>query len=116
MTPSSLGLSVLAQPMAQLVRHCPGGLVGHPLLALLNHGRDATLVAAHQIGGEKPLRESGARAVKHRPRGHRFLAVAGRAFVDPRPRLKLPRLPRAASGTDNRPANACSMPRPLRVI
>src|SRR5262249_4305301 len=44
-------------------------------------GRHAALVAAHQIGGEKPLGQISSRSVKHRSSGRRFLSVAGRTFV-----------------------------------
>src|SRR5215475_15432010 len=94
---------VLAQPMAQLVRHGPGGLIRHTEFALQKLGRDATLVAAHQIGGEKPLGQIGSRPVKHRSSGRRFLPVAGRTFIHPRTRLQPPRLTSAASGKGKSP-------------
>ncbi len=90
---------VLAQPVAQLVRHGPGRLIGDPQLPLQKLGRDAALVATHQIGGEKPLAQTGARAMQHGSGGDRFLPVAGGAFVDPGPRLQPPSLPPAAPGT-----------------
>jgi hypothetical protein len=90
---------ILAQPVAQLVRHGPGRLIRHPQFALQKFGRDAALVATHQVGGKKPLREIRPRPVKHRSRRHRFLPMAGAAFVDPRPRLQSPSRPPAAAGT-----------------
>ena len=90
---------VLAQPVAQLVRHGPGRLIGDPQLPLQKLGRDAALVATHQIGGEKPLAQTGARAMQHGSGGDQFLPVAGGAFVDPGPRLQPPSLPPAAPGT-----------------
>ena len=74
---------ILAQTMAQLVRHGPGRLIRHTQFALQKLGRDAALVATHQIGGEKPLGQIGSRSVKHRSGGRRFLPVAGRTFVHP---------------------------------
>jgi hypothetical protein len=85
--------------VAQLVRHGPGRLISHTKFPLQKLRRDATLVTAHQIGGEKPLGQIGPRSVKHRSRGRRFLAVAGRTFVHPWTRLQSPRLASAASGT-----------------
>src|ERR1700686_1408681 len=38
---------ILAQPVAQLVRHGPGRLICHPQFALQKFGRDAALVATH---------------------------------------------------------------------
>src|SRR6516225_2220720 len=103
---------ILAQSMAQLVRHRPCRLIGHAQLALEKLRRDAALVAAHKVGGEKPLRESGARAMKHRPRRRRFLAMASSTFIDPRPRLEPPSLATAAPGTD-KPARP---PQPRQVL
>src|SRR6516162_11502983 len=57
---------ILAQTMPQLVRHGPGRLIRHAEFPLQKLGRDAALVAAHQIGGEKPLAQLGSRPVKHR--------------------------------------------------
>jgi hypothetical protein len=65
---------ILAQPMAQLVRHGPGRLIRHPRFALQKFGRDAALVAAHQVGGQKPLREIRPRPMKHRSCGHRLFS------------------------------------------
>src|SRR5215469_11560079 len=62
-------------------------------------GRDPALVAAHQIGGEKPLGQLGSRPVKHRSSSHRFLPVADRTFVHPRTPLQPPRLASTAPGT-----------------
>src|ERR1700746_3588559 len=90
---------ILAQPMAQLVRHGPGRLIGHTEFALQKLGRDATLVAATQRGGNKPLGQIGSRPVKHRSSGRRFLPAAGRTFVHPRARLQPPRHAAAAPGT-----------------
>lgn len=78
---------VLAQPMPQLVHHRPGRLIRYPEFALQELGRDPALVAAHQVGSEQLLHEIGAGAIKYGPRGHRFLAVASGAFIDPWPRL-----------------------------
>jgi hypothetical protein len=91
---------VLPQPVTQLVRHGPGRLVRHRQFALQKFGRDAALVAAHQVGGKKPLRDIRPRPMQHRSRGYRLLAVAGGAFIDPRARLEPPGLPSAAAGTD----------------
>jgi len=90
---------ILAQPMAQLVRHGPGRLIRHRQFALQKFGRDAALVAAHQVGDKKPLRQIRPRPVKHRSRGHRLLPMAGAAFIDPRTSLQPPSLPSAAAGT-----------------
>ena len=90
---------VLAQPVAQLVRHGPGGLIRHTEFALQKLARDAALVAAHQIGGEKPLGQIGSCPVKYRSSGRRFLSVAGRTLIHPRARLQPPRLASAAPGT-----------------
>src|SRR5215813_13146162 len=90
---------VLAQPVAQLVRHGPGRLIRHTEFALQKLGRDAALVAAHQIGSEKPLGQIGSRSVKHRSSSRRFLSVAGRTFVHPWTRLQPPRLASTAPGT-----------------
>src|SRR5437588_2773422 len=90
---------ILAQPVAQFVRHGPGRLVRHPQFALQKFGRDTALVAAHQVGGKKPLREIRPRPMKHRSRGHRLLAMAGAALVDPRTCLQPPGRPPAAAGT-----------------
>src|SRR5271157_4548206 len=97
--------------MPQLVRYGPGRLVGHRQFPLQKLGRDAALVATYQIGGEKPLREIGAGAMKYCPCRHRFLPVAGGAFVDARPRLEPPSLPSAAPGTEKpvRPAQPRQM-------
>jgi hypothetical protein len=109
---------VLAQPVAQLVRHRPRRLVGHPQFPLQKLGCDAALFAAHQVGGDKPLRQIGAGSMKHGSRRHRFLPVAGGAFIDPRPRLQPPRHPPAAPGADKptRPAKPpgaqCTAPPP----
>ena len=81
---------VFAQPVAQLVGHGPSRLVGDRQFALQKLGRDAALVTAHHVGGDKPLGEIGPRAMKHRSRRHRFLPMAGAAFVDPWPRLQPP--------------------------
>jgi hypothetical protein len=85
--------------VAQLVRHSPGRLIRHIEFALQKLGRDAALIAAHQISGEKPLCQIGSRSVKHRSSGRRFLPVAGRTFIHPRARLKPPRLTSATPGT-----------------
>src|SRR5215472_7207571 len=85
--------------MAQLVRHGPGRLVRHTEFPLQKLRRDATLVAAHQISGEKPFGQIGSRSVKHRSSGRRFLPVAGRTFVHPWTGLQPPRLTSAAPGT-----------------
>ena len=90
---------ILAQPVAQLVRHGPGRLIRHPQFALQKFGRDAALVATHQVGGKKPLRQARPRPMKHCSRRHRFLPMAGGAFVDPRPRLQPPSRPPTAAGT-----------------
>src|SRR5580692_6535314 len=90
---------ILAQPVAQLVRHGPGRLIRHPQFALQKFGRDAALVATHQVGGKKPLRQARPRPMKHCSRRHRFLPMAGGAFVDPRPRLQPPSRPPSAAGT-----------------
>src|SRR5271170_5143972 len=90
---------ILAQPVAQFVRHGPRRLVRHPQFALQKFGRDAALVAAHEVGGKKPLRQIRPRPMKHRSRGHRLLAMAGAALVDPRTCLQPPGRPPAAAGT-----------------
>jgi hypothetical protein len=90
---------ILAQPVAQLVRHSPRRLIRHTEFPLQKLGRDAALVAAHQIGGEKPLGQIGSRPVKHRSGGRRFLPVAGRTFIHSGARLQPPRLTSAAPGT-----------------
>jgi len=72
----------------------------HCQFPLQKFGRDATLVAAHQIGGNKPLRENRPRPMQHRSGGHRFLPVAGGAFIDPQARFEPPGLPPAAAGAD----------------
>jgi len=89
---------VLTQPVAQLVRHGPSRLIRHPQLPLQKLGRDAALVAGHQVGGKKPLRQIRPRPVKHRSGGDRFLPVARAAFVNPRTRLQPPSLSPAAPG------------------
>jgi hypothetical protein len=43
---------VLAQPMAQFVRYGPRRLVGDAQFPLQKLGRNAALVAAHQVGGQ----------------------------------------------------------------
>jgi hypothetical protein len=83
---------VFAQPVAQLVRHGPGGLVGDAEFALKELGRHAALVAGHQIGGQEPLRQRRPGPVQHRPGGDRLLMMAGAALVDPRARLQPPAL------------------------
>ena len=97
---------VFAQPVPKLVRHGPRRLIRHRQFPLQKLGRDAALVAAHQVGGNKPLREVRPRPIKHRPRRHRCLPMAGAAFVDPWPRLQPPSRPPAAAGADKtvRPA------------
>ena len=85
-------MRVLAQPVAQFVPHGPGRLVRHTKFPLQKLRRDATLVAAHQIGGEKPLGQIGSRSVKHRSSGRRFLPVTGRTFVYSSTPLQPPRL------------------------
>jgi hypothetical protein len=77
---------ILAQPVAQLVRNGPGRLIRHAQFALQKI--DTALVAAHQIGGEKPLCQIGSCPVKYRSSGRRFLPVAGRTFVYPWTRLQ----------------------------
>ena len=72
---------ILAQTIAQLVRHGPGRLIRHGEFPLQKLSRDATLVAAHQIGGEKPLGQIGSCPVKNRSSGRRFLSVAGRTHT-----------------------------------
>src|ERR1700730_6935007 len=89
---------IFAQPVAQLVRHGPGRLVGHHQFPLQEFGRDTTLVAAHQIGGKKPLREVCPRPMKHRAGGDRFLPVALAALVNPWTGLQPPGLLAAAPG------------------
>jgi hypothetical protein len=102
---------ILAQPVAQLMRHCPGGLVCHRQFPLQKFGRHAALVAAHQVGGNKPLREIRPGPMQHRSGGDRFLPMAGGAFIDPRPRLQPPSLPPTAPGTDKSagPAKPCQV-------
>jgi hypothetical protein len=90
---------ILAQPVAQLVRHGPGRLIRHVEFALQKLGRNPALIAAHQIGGKKPLGQIGSRPVEHRSSGRRLLPVAGRTFIHPRARLQPPRLKFAAPGT-----------------
>ena len=85
--------------MAQLVRHGPGCLIRHAEFALQKLGRNPALVAAHQIGGEKPLGQIGPRSVKYRSSGRRFLPVAGRTFVHPWTRLQPPSVASAAPDT-----------------
>ena len=65
------------------------------MFALQKLGRNPTLIAAHQIGGKKPLGQSGSRSVKHRSTGRRFLPVAGRTFIHPRTD------PRRVSGSEH---------------
>jgi hypothetical protein len=55
---------ILAQAMAQLVRHRPRRLIGHAQLTSQKLGRNAALVAVHQVGGEKPPRQIGAGAMQ----------------------------------------------------
>src|SRR5689334_19620446 len=81
------------------MRHSPGRLVRYRQFALQKFGRDAALVAAHQVGGNKPLREIRPRPMKHRSRGHRLLLMAGAALVDPRTCPQPPGRPPAAAGT-----------------
>ena len=102
---------VLAQPVAQLVRHGPGRLIRHTEFALQKLGRYPALIAAHQIGGKKPLGQIGSRPVKHRSSGRRFLPVAGRTFIHPWARLQPPRLTSAAPGTGKSagPAKPCQV-------
>jgi hypothetical protein len=47
---------VLAQTIAQLVRHGPGRLIGHAYFPLQKLGRDAVLIATYRIGGESNRR------------------------------------------------------------
>src|SRR5271168_2374380 len=68
--------------------------------ALQKFGRDAALVAAHQVGGNKPLRQLRPRPMKHCSGSDRLLPVAGGAFINPRARLQPPGLPPAAPGAD----------------
>jgi len=58
---------ILPQPVAQLVRHGPGRLIRHAEFALQKLGRNPALVAAHQIGSEKPLGQIGSRPVNTVP-------------------------------------------------
>src|SRR5208283_4385316 len=76
----------------------PSRLIRHPQLPLQKLGRDAALVAGHQVGGKKPLSEIGSRPVKHGSGGDRFLPMALAALVNPRTRLQPPGLPPAAPG------------------
>src|SRR5690242_5819190 len=93
------------------MRHSPGRLVRYRQFALQKFGRDAALVAAHQVGGNNPLREIRPGPMQHRSSSDRFLPVAGGAFIAPRPRLQPPGLPPAAPGTDKPPgpAKACQV-------
>ena len=90
---------ILAQPMAQLVRHRPGRLIRHTEFALQKLGRNSALIAAHQIGGKKPLGQIGPRPMQYRSGGRRFLPVAGRTFIHSRARLQPPGLTSAAPST-----------------
>ncbi len=106
---------VLAQPVAQLVRHGPGRLVRHLQFALQKFSRDAALVAADRVAGKKPLRQVRARPMKHRSRRHRLLPVAPTALVNPRPSLQPPSRPPAAAGTHKTagpamPGQVCDAP------
>src|SRR6266850_7293145 len=67
--------------------------------ALQKLGRDAALVTAHQVGGEKPLREIRPCPMKHCTGGDRCLPVALAALVNPWTGLQPPCLPSAALGT-----------------
>src|SRR6266851_4100700 len=97
--PAQQSGGVFAQTMAQLVRHGPRRLVRHHQFPLQKFGRDAALVAAHQIGGKKPLHQIRPRPMKHRSRRHRFLPMAGAALEDPWPRLQPPSHPPATART-----------------
>ncbi len=102
---------ILAQPVAQLVR-----LIRHPQFALQKFGRDAALVATHQVGGEKPLRQPRPRPMKHGSRRHQFLPMADGAFVDPRPSLQPPQACRPPQPEHTKPPGQrspakCSMHR-----
>src|SRR3984893_16493836 len=90
---------ILAQPVAQLVRHGPRRLVRHRQFPLQKFGRDAPLVATNQMGGKKPLRQIRPRPMKNRSRGHRLLPVAGAALVNPRSSLQPPSQPPPAGTT-----------------
>src|SRR5436190_856861 len=107
------------------MRHGPGRLVRYRQFALQKFGRDAALVAAHQVGGNKPLREIRPGPMQHRSGSDRFLPAAGGAFIDPRPRLQPPGLPPAAPGADKSagPAKPCQVlnapllrPKPRRKL
>src|SRR5438477_8712591 len=107
------------------MRHGPGRLVRYRQFALQKFGRDAALVAAHQVGGNKPLREIRPGPMQHRSGSDRFLPAAGGAFIDPRPPLHPPGLPPAAPGADKPagPAKPCQVlnapllrPKPRRKL
>lgn len=74
--------------------------VGDAQLPLQKLGRNAALVATHQVGGQKPLRKLGAGAMEPGAGGHQFRPVAGGTFIDPRARLEPPGLATAAAGAD----------------
>jgi len=81
---------------AQLVQHRPRRLApAEPELALQLQGRHARRRGAHQIGRPEPQMQRRMRLVQNRARGHRRLAMAGRALpheptLGHRPRLPLP--------------------------
>ena len=108
---------ILAQPVAQLVRHGPGRLVRHRQFALQKFGRDAALVAAHQIGGNKPLREIRPRPMQHRSGGDRFPA-GGRPYIHrpaaapsaARPAARRTRHRQIRRASEARPGARCTAP------
>jgi hypothetical protein len=69
-----------------------------PRFTLQKFGRDAALVAGHQVGGNKPLREIRPPSTKHCSRGHRPLPIAGAALVDSQMCPQPPSRPPAAAG------------------
>src|SRR5882724_3262232 len=73
----------LAQPVSQLVRHQPGGVVAQSQFAGQKQRRHATLVLPDQPRCREPFAQWRAGAMKDRPGSHRMLLPAAGALKNP---------------------------------
>src|SRR4249920_3470640 len=90
----------LAQRVAQLVRHQPGGVVAQSQFAGQEQRRHATLVLPDQPRRREPFAQWRAGAMKDRPGGHRMLLPAAGALKNPWSRRQLISQPPGAPGAD----------------
>src|SRR5882724_839135 len=76
-----VALIAVTHRLANLVQHQPGGRIADPNFLGQLHCRDALLVVAHAVDRPEPTRQRRPRLVKNRPRRHRTLIAACRAFM-----------------------------------